>query len=399
MKRVSSEITETRRGFLLHPYSVLTVGVVMALILASCATAIQTQAATQTMTEPTVTLTATSTEVTPNPTLTLVPTATFDWFIPEFTLSPNQKPVIITTTEPADPKYIYKYTIITIATPADGSDDYLNLDDLLDNKTDNSDIIIEHTSGSGGTFYSLYPENGATYYYSDLHGMSYDTCLEHFPFTKMDPMLYESQNFSLPSGRDYCVLTSEGHLSIIRLDPDSKSLISDDFQTTYLEVVVTTYSQVVTQALTPYPTKTAGPTPVPDRYAGMNLTQKQKEGLDKAAQAFIDAVVAGDRKLVASMMEYPLAIDRDTQRWVLYAKDQDEFLSVYGELFSPDVVKEFANATLDQNMGIHERSISLLLPDCLIVFHPDGKIHEISKSNIWWNTQSQMYQVTEGYAP
>jgi hypothetical protein len=404
MKRESSGSTETKRGSSFHPYSVLAVGVVLALILASCAAAIQTQAPTQTLAEPTVTLTATltatSTEVTPIATEIMDSLSDYQGYVPTLSEIPEQGPITIAKNGPADAKYIYKYAIVTLTTPSDEGENYLNLDDLNDNTPDNSDVAIEHTSGSGGTFYSLYPENGATFYYSDLHSMSYDSCLEHFPFTKMDPFIYDGQNQDFPSGRDYCVLTSEGHLSIIRLDPDSRYLLSKDYQNTYLEVVVTTYSRVVTQALTPYPTETPGPTPAPGRYAGFNLTPKQKAGLDKAAQAFLDAVATGDRKAVAGMMDYPLYYETGNEEYPAYAKDQDEFLSVYGEIFSPDVVKEFKNATLAQNMGLHTNGvISLLVPDCLVVFYADGKISEISKSNVWWNDEPQMYHVTKGDAP
>jgi hypothetical protein len=419
MKRESTLFTKTRMGFSFKPYSIFVIGIVLALVLASCAAVFQTQTPTQTLPEPTVTLTATPIDVTLTPTtppeevtstqtleLTQAPTGIPTQIVPYGyqvsipTISETQEPIVIANNGPVDSTYIYKYAIVSFVTPWQMGDNYLNLTDLNDSTPENSDIIIEHSRGTAGMFYDLYLANGVTFYYSDLHGMSYDTCLEHFPFTKMDPYYYSGQTSGISTGRDTCVLTKDGHLSIIRLDADTMYLTSEDMDFLKPEVVVTTYRKIVSQALTPFPTETPGPTPVPDRYAGMNLTKKQKAGLDKAAQAFLDAVAAGDRKLVASLMDYPLYYDTGNEEYSANAKDQDEFLSVYGEIFTPDLVKEFKNATLAQNMGIHANgAISLLVPDCLVVFYADGKIDQISKSNVWWNDEPNSYHVTKGDAP
>ena len=389
--------------------------VVLGLVLSGCGAMTETVPIKKNVTETVATLTDMSIKVQPTMTNNQVPTATpiseenlkptsiattfYDGYLSEIPMSTTQGPISIATNEPFDNKYIYKYAIVTFTTPWKEGNNFLNLDDLNNSTPENSDIAIEHSVGSGGTFMSLYPQNGSTYYYSDLHGMSYDTCLEHFPFTKMDPKIYSLQKFRIGSGRDYCVLTGEGRLSIIRLYPDSIYLSSDDGLFTYLEVVVTTYRKVVTQASTPYSTETLGPTPVPDRYAGMNLTQKQKKGLDRAAQIFIDAIASGDRKKVASLLEYPFAIDRGKKYYPDYANNEEEFLSVYGELFTPDIVKEISNATLEENMGIHSSDdISLLFPDCIISFYPDGKIGYISISSIWWKTEVSSHHVTQGDA-
>jgi hypothetical protein len=305
--------------------------------------------------------------------------------------------VTISTNEPDDPKFITKNTIVTFVTPANDGMNYLNLDDLNNNEPENSDVIITHASGSGGTNFEIDTSNGATYYYSDLHGMTISTCLEHFPFTRMDSYIYNLQNRFFDTGRDYCVLTNEGHLSIIRMYPESRYEVSADYELMYLEVIVTTYSEVLVQAFTPFPTITPGSTHIPDRYAGMNLTQKQKEGLDISAQTFLKAVQSDDRKTIINMLDFPVTIDRDTYKWPTYAKNETDFLSVYGEIFTKKILDEIFNASLAGNMGIHANNkISLLLPDCLIYFHPDGKIYQISLSSIWWETEPGNYHVSQG---
>jgi hypothetical protein len=368
-----------------------------------------------TLPEPTLTLTTmpTPTEIIPTSTTntdevtqTQTPTGIpaqivpYGYQIATPIFSETQEPIVISINNPADAKYIYKYAIVTFVTPWFRGDNYLNLTDLKNSTPENSDIVIEHSRGTAGMFFGLVPTNGVTYYYSDLHSMSYETCLEHFPFTKMDPTFYSGQAYGAGSGRDYCILTKDGHLSIVHLDENSMDSASEDLQYLKPVAVVTTYTKIVSQALTPYPTETPGPTPVPDRYAGLDLTPKQKTGLDKAAQMFLEAVATGNRKLVASMMDYPLYYETGNEEYPAYAKNQDEFLSVYGEIISPDVVKEFKAATVEQNMGLHTNgAISLLVPDCLVVFHPDGKISEISKSNVWWKSEPNSYHVTKGDAP
>jgi len=379
MKRKSNLSIVTRRDFLLHPCKVFVAGIVLAFILTSCAIPNQTQAPTQTILEPTATLAVISTRFSSTPTQALTKTKTpaYEDYIPS--ISEAQLPIVISTNGPTDPEYLYKNVIVTFKTPWMFGDNYLNLDDLYDNTPENSDIIINHGTGSE-TSYDIYAANGATYHYSGLYGMNHDTCLEHFPFTKMDPDYYYNQSYEILSGRDYCILTSEGHLAILHFEPTSRYLYSADSKYLMPEVVVTSYKQIISQALIPYPTDTPGPTPVPGRYAGMNLTHSQQRGLDKAAQTFLDTVNSGNRESVADLMLYPLSISVSTEYYYLTAKDQKDFLSVYGEVFTPEVIQEFKNASVIQNMGVHfGGSILLVVPHCAVFYYPDGNISGISQ--------------------
>ena len=156
----------------------------------------------------------------------------------------------ITTHEPPNNKYLYKYANVSFLIPfREATAIRMNLDNLEDNSFKDSDIVIYKTTGSGGTFVDFYPINGATYYFSDLHGMSYDSCMEHFPFSNMDPDIYNDQSWKTTSQRDFCVLTSDGRLSILRYVQDT--YIPKDWGHVYLELVVTTYNQIVPEVLTP----------------------------------------------------------------------------------------------------------------------------------------------------
>jgi len=311
--------------------------------------------------------------------------------IEEMAASPiteTQEPPIIANNETTGYQYLFRSAIVTFTTPFLMGENYLNLDDIFDSTPENSDILMEHTGLGDDLYYSLFPINGATFYYSDLHGMTYDTCMEHFPFINMTPDFYSRQSRSLNSGRDYCVLTKDGHLSILRFEPKSKILQSSDRQNLYPELVVTTFKQtiVIDQDLTP--TETSSKNALVDKYAGKNLTEIQKESLDKAAQALIDAVNSGDRNTVAGMIDYPIPLDIETEEFIITAKDQADFLSVYGEIFTPLVLQEFKTATVEQNMGLHlSGMISLYLPDIVVKFYPDGKLSQISKSAYWRNSQ------------
>jgi hypothetical protein len=368
---------------LFRPFHVLAIVLVMALMLASCATPVQTPTPTVTLPEPTVTLTETltPTEIIPAATRMIRPTKTFDYWdsIPE--ISETQEPIVISKSGPMDPEYLYKDVIVTFKTPWVYGDNYLNLDDLSDSTPDNSDIILDHGTGSQ-TYYELFAANDATYYSSGLYGMNYNTCLEHFPFTAMDSLNYLYQGNDILSGRDYCILTAEGHLAILHLEPSSQYLQSADENYLMPELVVTVYKKIVSLALTPYPIETPALTPELDRYAGVNLTRSQENGLDKAAQTFLDIVNSGDRKAVANLMLYPLTINDSSEYYGLTAKNQDDFLSVYGEVFTPQVIREFKSATVSQNMGVHFGGmISLVVPHCAVLFYPDGNIYAITEND------------------
>ena len=334
--------------------------------------------------EPTSTLTPTPTQTIisdeQTPTMesqTPSPTATDDWGVIYNSGAQTQEPAIITTHEPSNNKYLYKYANVTFFIPfRNESSVRLNLDDLNDNGKDNSDLILLHSTGTGGTSIEIYPINHSTDYYSDLHSMSYDSCMEHFPFTNMDADFYDDQAWKAGSQRDYCVITNEGRLSVIRYVQDT--FIPSDYDHVYLELVVTTFNQKIPEALALQPTHTPGPTSTPGRYSGMNLTNKQISVLDQSVQIFLDAVKAHDKEKVADLIEYPLAISYKGNEEPVFIENREAFLVVYDGFFTHDVVEEFNNATVQNNtgqitdlnyMGIHVES-------CDVYFHPDGRIFQ-----------------------
>jgi hypothetical protein len=295
-------------------------------------------------------------------------------------------PIVVQTDEPADSKYLYKYAIVTFTSDSRDGENYLNLDNLYDNEAGKVDIVFTYSSGSGGTFYYLYPVNGATLYYSDLHAMSYETCMQHYPFTNMDVNEYDTQGFKVGSGRDFCVITNEGRLSIVRLAPESLDVLSADYELRYPEFVVTTYSQVIPQVKTPF-AATFGPSPTPSNYSGWNLTNDQIIGLNRAGQKFLDAVVSGDKDTIEKMLDYPVYVDIEIDEKTtdsFHVNNKEEFLAAYSKIFTSKLIQEFAEATVDENMGPNYGSIFLVVPDCAVFFHPDGRISQISVSTVWW---------------
>jgi len=377
----------------------LATGIITVLILSGCGKAnetIQTAVWTATFTQPVSSPTETLI-IEDNPKIqpikTETPTAeateefpSFD-YLPENLRDTPQGPIAISTQEPEDNIFIYKNAVATVKANMAGGYSFLNLDNLYDSTAENCDVILG-TSGSNDGEMEFIPENGATIYFSNLHGMDYDSCLEHFPFTQMDPVIYKFQTWHVTSGRDYCVITDEGRLSIIRYATSTYSYLDPGHD--YPEIVVTTYRQVVQQALTPYPIATETTSKSTDKYAGANLTERQKEGLDQAAQKFIDTVVAGDRKKVASLIDYPLLICRENKILCDSANNAEEFLSVYGELFTPKLVEEFMHANVDEYVGISKLGeIEMTLPDCLFIFYPDGQIYEILTGSIYWELKYQ----------
>lgn len=309
------------------------------------------------------------------------PTSTQNYYNSFAVIDFTQEPIIITTVQPENDTILYENAIVNINTPWKEGDNYLNLDDLSHNEASNGDIIISHSTGSAGTFYHLYTTNGSMIYFSNLHNMDYETCLEHFPFTNLDPFLYTIQGNLFGSGRDYCVLTNQGRLSIVHLIQES--LHHQVNETTNLEVVVTTYSQVLPKALNPLPTPTPGPTPTQGRFSGQNLTEKQIEGLNNAAQTFLDAVKAGDKETISNMIDYPLAYCIDPNRNISYANNKIEFLSIYSKILKEDFVKELSEATIEKNFGPYTNSIALIVKDYAVFFYPDGSISEISAWSGW----------------
>jgi hypothetical protein len=353
------------------------------LFLVSCVNAKETRSTILNTAKPTVTLTITPTKnqptKTPTPTTILpteTPTVTPNRYLNDMTLVSTQGAVFVTTHESPNNTYLYKYANVTILSEMRDETNFLNLDDLSDNGFSNSDIAFNYAKPLFDVFYLL---NGSTYYYSDRHGMNYDSCMEHFPFTNMDIEKYYMNTKFLGAGTDLCVLTSDGRLSIIRFD--QFSYFSDYYKNSTVSFVVTTYKQIVPQVLTPQPTATSGPSPTPGRYSGMNLTLKEEATLDKSAQNFIDAVTAYDKVKVAEMIDYPISLDYKDDFTETYAYSKEEFIAVYDEIFTRDFVNEIKNATIAENMGNHYIiSLSLSLENGDIYFSPDGKIHGITKT-------------------
>lgn len=369
----------------------LIIALTLILMLESCEKNNATQSPVNNTAEHTETLTIRPTKYTS--TYTPTPTAILStetssvntdliWYLA--TIDFTQEPAAVSTHEPSDNRYLYKYANVTFIIPLLGdARRYLNLDDLNDNNPSNSDVVINHSKGSGGIFLDLVPTNGATYYYSGLNSMSFDSCLEHFPFTNMDSDMYYGQMNGMSSGRDYCVLTDEGRLSIIRFVQDTD--IESDWKKVKMELVVTTYTQIIPRVFTPLPTSTPGSSPTPGRYSGMNLTQKQQITLDKNVQKFLDAVIIYDKNAVADLIEYPIALSYEDYYYPFYAKNEEEFLAAYDGIFTQDIVNEFKSASLDENMKISFiNSFSLKVEDCAIFFSPNGKIHQIAKMSFAW---------------
>lgn len=365
-------------------------------LLVGCEKVVTLKEGTSTSTNyiPAKTITPTPKPKTQTPTLTEIsstatPSEDYFWFDDLATIDFTQEPADVTTHEAPDNKYLYKYANVTFFIPwRDETRRYLNLDDLNDNDPANSDIVIDHSLGSGGDFIELVPTNGATFYFSGLHSMSLNSCLEHFPFINMDEDFYHEQMWRVDSGRDYCVLTDDGRLSIIRYV--DLVYLPNDWEHVNLELVVTTYRQIVPQALTPLPTPTPGPSPTPGRYSGMNLTQKQQAILDKNAQLFLDAVIAYDKNAIANLIEFPSTLYFEGDQYVTYINNKEEFLASYDRVFTHDLIEELKNASVSENMGIHDRgALNLIVKDCAIFFYPNGKIEGISKTSYWWKIDNE----------
>jgi hypothetical protein len=258
----------------------------------------------------------------------------------------------------------------------------LNLDDLNDNGPENSDVLITHNYTGKGIYFRLSPTNGATYYYSDLHSMSLESCMAHYPFTNMDTQKYPEVGLLLQSGRDYCVLTNEGRLSIIRFDQEFKDKLVDGSYYTQIEAVVTTYRQVVLQPMSSFQTNTPGPTPTPSNYQGMNLTNEQMIHLDQSARKLIDAISAGDKETVAKMIDYPIHIYIDSSGFGTTVNNEDEFITIYDKIFTPLIIEEFSNANVSDNTSIYYLNPALIVPDCSVFFYPDGRIKSIWVSSL-----------------
>lgn len=341
------------------------------------------------------TLTSTATQKVKNtplpsltPNMTKTPTRTV---LPSMTMTatyqyPTDVPysASISTVKPTNPDLLYQNATIGVLTAWNYGNFDINLDDLSDNSPSKADLHFHFSRGSGGYFANLDPIPGTSvYYYSDLYGMSYEKCMEHYPFDNMDQYYYEMQSSFVGSGRDYCVITNEGRLSIIRSVTDS--FFTGSLDTKIIQFVVSTYKKPIPQVFLPAPTTTPGPSPTPSRYAGWNFTKKQEENLDEAALTLIKAVVSGDRETVASMIDFPLGYYAQGDPHGSDIEDKDRFFFLYNAIFTKEIREEFKNATVEENMALHpEDPTTLILPSCAIIFNYDGSINEISMTDFWW---------------
>ncbi|MEA5078613.1 MAG: hypothetical protein VB013_08590 [Anaerolineaceae bacterium] len=341
------------------------------------------------------TLTSTATQKVKNtplpsltPYLTKTPTRTV---LPSMTITatyqfPTDVPysASISTVEPTNPDLLYQNATIGVLTASNYGNFDINLDDLSDNSPSKADLHFHFSHGSGGYFANLDPIPGVSvYYYSDLYGMNYEKCMEHYPFDNMNQDFYEMQSSFVGSGRDYCVITNEGRLSIIRFVVDS--LYTGSLDTKIVQFVVSTYKKPVPQVFLPTPTITPGPSPTPGRYTGWNFTKKQEENLDRAALTLINAVASGDRETVATLIDFPLGYHTEGDRYESEIEDKDRFFFLYNAIFTKEIREEFKNATLVENMALYPSDPTILiLPSCAIFFRYDGSIYGISMTDFWW---------------
>lgn len=123
---------------------------------------------------------------------------------------------------------------------------YLNLDDLSNNDSKNSDILIKRTQGSGGSFYSIRPLNNAVYFFPDLDSVDKNLCLTFFPLSTesgLDAISYLYQGENLLSGKPFCVITNEGRMAIVKYKEDS--IKNNDDYTQDLSVEIIVYKEVL----------------------------------------------------------------------------------------------------------------------------------------------------------
>lgn len=131
------------------------------------------------------------------------------------TLETTQGAVAVLTASSGSTDFLYKDTQVTVTLidPYQAIA-YLNLDDLVDNGTKNSDIAIRRTIGNEIHYY-FYSVNNALYYYTTDTNLSYDKCYKNLSQIKMTKSEYESQEFEFTYGGSYCVLTNEGRIAIV----------------------------------------------------------------------------------------------------------------------------------------------------------------------------------------
>jgi len=156
----------------------------------------------------------------------------------------TQGPVLVSTSSTEDPTYLYNGTVVTIQFEEDFLDNvYLNLDDLLNNQVNNSDIQITRYIGNEIT-YSLYPTNNSFYYYSKVGNLDFDLCVENFKKMKLSSVEYSIQGDYFIYGGSYCVLTNEGRIALVNYIKDSDKFVGD-WPQAVISLNVTVYRQKI----------------------------------------------------------------------------------------------------------------------------------------------------------
>lgn len=161
---------------------------------------------------------------TPTPTMTVtpeIPTSTATPSIERWvTISATQEPYKYDSPWGEEEGLLYNQTYIYFFNlgTQEGSVVYVNLDDLDDSTTTNSDLVF--TRGLENT-YSFDAANGASYYLSSTKaGIGYDYCLSHYPLLDyMTQSEYDAQKQEfIRSYGYYCIYTNENRIATMRLD-------------------------------------------------------------------------------------------------------------------------------------------------------------------------------------
>jgi hypothetical protein len=165
-----------------------------------------------------------------------------NFLMPELLVT--QMPLTVLSNQTAEVGFLYYNTEVEVGLINDRDVwAYLNLDDLNNNGMRNSDIAIERTQGSGGSFYSLSAVNGAVYHLAGGSQVTRSSCLEYFPVTGMSGVEYYYQGWRFIDGDFFCVITNEGRMAVIQYKENSNHYTED--YTEYFSIVVTVYDQTL----------------------------------------------------------------------------------------------------------------------------------------------------------
>jgi hypothetical protein len=157
----------------------------------------------------------------------------------------TQGPFFASTTVPNDSQYLYKNMIVTFEL-VDNFDAvvYLNLDDLNNNGSSNSDIRIERTIGNPEINYFLDPSNNAHYFYVGNNRTNIDLCKKSISNLKLSEVDYSLQREFFIKGGNYCILTNEGRIGIVNYIIGSKKAVGKEYEEV-LSVNITVYNEII----------------------------------------------------------------------------------------------------------------------------------------------------------